>query len=180
MKEVLCSDLRTTNIYQTIAVCQALGEKSFAWVIWNHSQLQKGKLRHRELGPASCSLLDVTSDSKPWQVWPQFSSVQSLSCVQLFATSWTTACQASLSITNSRSPPKPMSIELVMPSSHLIFFHFSSCPQSFPASGSFLFFFFFFFLLVVNFVIHWNETAMGLHVFPIPIPPPTSLSTRSL
>ena len=37
-----------------------------------------------------------------------------------------------------------------------------------------------FFLFVVDFVIHWNETAMGLHVFPIPIPPPTSLSTRSL
>ena len=36
----------------------------------------------------------------------------------------------------------------------------------------------FFFLFVVNFVIHWNETAMGLHVFPILIPPPTSLSTR--
>ena len=35
---------------------------------------------------------------------------------------------------------------------------------------------FFFFLFVVNFVIHWNETALGLHVFPIPIPPPTSLS----
>ena len=34
--------------------------------------------------------------------------------------------------------------------------------------------FFFFFLFVVNFVTHWNETAMGLHVFPIPIPPPTS------
>ena len=46
-----------------------------------------------------------------------------------------------------------------------------------------LFFFlssFFFFLFVVDFVIHWNETAMGLHVFPIPIPPPTSLSTPSL
>ena len=42
------------------------------------------------------------------------------------------------------------------------------------------FFKIFFFLFVVNFVIHWNETAMGLHVFPIPIPPPTSLSTRSL
>ena len=41
-------------------------------------------------------------------------------------------------------------------------------------------FIYLFFLLVVNFVIHWNETAMGLHVFPIPIPPPTSLSTRSL
>ena len=39
---------------------------------------------------------------------------------------------------------------------------------------------FFFFLFVVDFVIHWNETAMGLHVFPIPIPPPTSLSTHSL
>ena len=47
---------------------------------------------------------------------PQFSSVQLLSRVRLFATPWTTACQTSLSITNSRSPPKPMSIESVMPS----------------------------------------------------------------
>ena len=50
----------------------------------------------------------------------QFSSVQSLSCVRLFATPWVAARQASLSITNSRSLPKPMSIESVMPSSHLI------------------------------------------------------------
>ena len=49
-----------------------------------------------------------------------FSSVQLLSHVRLFATPWTTARQASLSITNSRSPPKPMSTELVMPSKHLI------------------------------------------------------------
>ena len=49
-----------------------------------------------------------------------FGSVQSLSRVQLFATPWTAARQASLSITNSRSPPKPMSIESVMPSNHLI------------------------------------------------------------
>ena len=48
------------------------------------------------------------------------SSVQSLSHVGLFATSWTVACQASLSSTNSRSLPKPMSIESVMPSNHLI------------------------------------------------------------
>src|SRR5574342_576561 len=47
-------------------------------------------------------------------------SVQSLSCVRLFATPWTAAHQASLSITNSRSSLKLMSIELVMPSSHLI------------------------------------------------------------
>ena len=52
-----------------------------------------------------------------------FSSVQLLSCVWLFVTPWTAACQASLSITNSRSPPKPMSIESVMPSNHLILCH---------------------------------------------------------
>ena len=49
-----------------------------------------------------------------------FSSVQSLSRVRLFATSRIPACQATLSITNSQSSPKLMSIELVMPSNHLI------------------------------------------------------------
>ena len=69
---------------------------------------------------------------------PRFSSVQSLSCVQLFATPWTAAHQASLSIINSRSLLKLMSIESVMPSNHLIFCRpFSSCLQAFPASGSF-------------------------------------------
>ena len=68
----------------------------------------------------------------------QFSSVQSLSRVQIFATPWITARQASLSITNSRSLPKPMSIESVMPSSYLSsVVPFSSCPQFLPASGSF-------------------------------------------
>ena len=51
---------------------------------------------------------------------PLFTSVQSLSCVLLFVTPWTAALQASLSITNSWSPPKPMSIESVMPPNHLI------------------------------------------------------------
>ena len=50
----------------------------------------------------------------------QFSSVQSLSRVRLFTTPWITARQASVSITNSRSSPRLMSIESVMPSSHLI------------------------------------------------------------
>ena len=50
----------------------------------------------------------------------QFSSVQLLSCFWFFLTPWTTAHQASLSITNCRSLPKPMSIELVMPSNNLI------------------------------------------------------------
>ena len=48
------------------------------------------------------------------------SSVQSLSRVRLFATPWTAACQGSLSITSSRSLPKPVSIESVLPSNHLI------------------------------------------------------------
>ena len=66
------------------------------------------------------------------------SSVQSLSWVWLFATSWTAACQASLSITNSQCLLKLMSIESVIPSSHLILcLPLSSHLQSFPASGSF-------------------------------------------
>ena len=50
----------------------------------------------------------------------RFGSVQLLSSVRLFVTPWTVACQASLSITNFQSLPKPMSIELVMPANHLI------------------------------------------------------------
>ena len=53
----------------------------------------------------------------------ELSSVQSLSRVQLFVTPWTAACQASLCITNSQSLLKLMSIELVMPSNHLILCH---------------------------------------------------------
>ena len=60
----------------------------------------------------------------------RFSSVQSLSPVQLFATPWTAACQASLSITNSQSLLKVMFIELVMPSNHLI----HCCPLLLPPS----------------------------------------------
>ena len=68
-----------------------------------------------------------------------FSSVQSLSRVRLFATTWTIACQASLSITSSWSLFKFMFIESVMPFNHLILcLPFSSCLRSLPASGSFL------------------------------------------
>ena len=63
-----------------------------------------------------------------------FSSVQSLSHVQLFVTPWTAACQASLSITISRSLPRLMSIESVMPSNHLILCHLLLLPPSiFPS-----------------------------------------------
>ena len=82
---------------------------------------------HNTEGDKPCSL---SSQSNSFQ----FSSVQSLSHVQLSVTPWTTACQASLSITNSQSLPKLMSIESVMPSSHLIFCHILLLPPSiFPS-----------------------------------------------
>ena len=66
----------------------------------------------------------------------QLSSV--LICVRLCATPWTAACQASLSITNSRSTPKLMSIESVMPSNHLILCHpLLLLPLIFPSIGVF-------------------------------------------
>ena len=77
---------------------------------------------------------------KTWVFVPhvQFTSVPSPSHIRLFATPWTAVNQASLSITNSRSLLKLMSIESVMPSNHLILcIPFSSCLQSFPAPGSF-------------------------------------------
>ena len=84
-----------------------------------------------------------------WGVWRKahgeeehgLSSVQLLSRVWFFVTPWTAAHQASLSITNSQSLLKLMSIESVMPSNYLVHgcpaFIFSSCLQFFPASGSF-------------------------------------------
>ena len=72
-------------------------------------------------------------------IWVSVCIVQSLSHVWLFATPWMAACQTSLSITNSWSLLKLMSLESVMPSNHLILCHLLLLlPQSFPASGSFL------------------------------------------
>ena len=76
----------------------------------------------------------------------QFSSVQSLSSVRLFVTTWIAACQASLSIINSRSPPKPLSVESVMPSNHLILGHpLLLLPSVFP-----------------NIRVFWNESALRI------------------
>ena len=87
------------------------------------------------------ALLSTGSQSvgQDWSDWThtQFSLVQLLSRVWLFATSWTIARQASLSITNSQSLLKFMSIESVMPSSHLILCCPLLPPSIFPASGSF-------------------------------------------
>ena len=74
--------------------------------------------------------------------WGTISSVQSLSHVQLFATPWIAACQASLSINNSRNSLRLVSIKSVMPSSHLILCHPllllpSVCPSRKDPDGSF-------------------------------------------
>ena len=67
-----------------------------------------------------------------------FSLVQSLHCVQVFATPWTAAHQASLSITNSWNLLKLMSIELVIPSNHLILCHpLLLLPSIFPSISLF-------------------------------------------
>ena len=73
---------------------------------------------------------DITLPTKVYQ----FSPVQLLSRVRLFATPWTAACQASLSITNSQSLLKLMSIESVIPSNHLILCHpLLLLPSIFPS-----------------------------------------------
>ena len=84
----------------------------------------------------SCTVLyNQESDNFPFYI---FSSVQLLSHVRLFAAPWTAACQASLSITNSQSLLKLMSIKLVMPSNHLILCHpLLLLPSIFPSTRVF-------------------------------------------
>ena len=91
------------------------------------------------LYPLACiSKGHLSSRIRLFTSFTQFSSVQSLTRVRLFVTPSTAACQASLSITNSQSPPKPTSIESVMTSNHLILCHpLLLLPSIFPASGSF-------------------------------------------
>ena len=92
---------------------------SWGRVLTKRGPLEKGMANHYNI-----LVLRI-----PWTV--QFSSVQSLDCVWHFVTPWTAARQASLSITNSWSLLKLMSIESVMPSNHLIL----CCPLLFPPSN---------------------------------------------
>ena len=110
---------------------------------WVHSlggkyPLEKGTVTHSSVlaWRISWTVLGV---AKRWTRLSEFHThFQLLSHVRLFATPWTAAHQASLSFTISWSVLEVMSIALVMPSKHLILCHpISSCPQSFPASGSF-------------------------------------------
>ena len=96
----------------------------------------KNSMGHRELGVSSPGDSYVPLDWRSHLLsfgLVQFSSFQSLSHVQLFATPWTAAHQASLSITNYQSSPKLMFIEPVMPSNHLILCHPLLLPSIFPS-----------------------------------------------
>ena len=93
--------------------------------------------KHTHILPCSINQENRSSDILVTMIRCVVVPVQQLSHVQFFATPWIAACQATLS-TISWSFFKSMSIESVMLSSHLILCHPSySCPQSFPASGSF-------------------------------------------
>ena len=123
-----------------------MGKKCLPSSLMSKHQTLSETLTHVCSAPHHCRSLEATRIPIEEQIsydqylgYIQFSSVQSLSRVRLSVTPWIAACQASLFITNSRSPPKPMSIESVMPSNHLILCRALLVPPSiFLSSGSFL------------------------------------------
>ena len=112
-----------TEVWGIIDTCKCMAEslcctpETITTLLVDYSPIQNKKFNKRK---------SVTHD------W--LSSVQSLSCVRFFATPWTAARQASLSIINSRSLLKFVSIKLVMPSNHFILCHFLILlPSIFPS-----------------------------------------------
>ena len=109
--------------------------------MWNFSDIVKVVSRHvwkRTVRKAICKdfqcKFSILPPDEVLYIGSWFSSVQLLSRVQLFAAPWIAARQASLSITNSQSVPKLMSIESVMPSNHLILCHpLLLLPSIFPS-----------------------------------------------
>ena len=132
-----CRETRdqTANIYWIINKARELQKNIYFFTDYgktfdcaDHNKLQKILQEMRISDHLTCLLKNLYSGSG------QSSSVQSLSRVQLFATPWITARQASLSITNSQSSLKLMSIESVMPSSHLILCYPLLCLPPIPPS----------------------------------------------
>ena len=121
--------LKKTEAYVTPGMVWArvgrwLDQLPLQWK-WIHSKASKIQGDTKFVSPSVCfylivSILKNTVFRHFTEVTKQFSSVHSLSHAQLFPTPWTAACQASLSITNSQSLLKLISVELVMPSSYLI------------------------------------------------------------
>ena len=114
------------------STCQCRRCKNTGFISWLGRSPGKGNGN-----PLQYSCLENSMERGARQTTVQFSSVQLLSHVRLFATPWTAAHQASLSITNSQSLLKLISIELVMPSNHLIFCCHLLLPSIFPRIGVF-------------------------------------------
>ena len=102
------------------AVVRVISLVGFLWLWFSVCPLMNKDKRLMEASWWKKLTVGETGSCSDGQGHAQFSSLQSLSRVQLFATPWTAACQASLSITNSRSLLKLMSIESVIPFNHLI------------------------------------------------------------
>ena len=116
-----------------------LGSEGYVYVVHSHFCLELSccypevAMAFRNIPPILSPLIR-TGHQQQIRAVQAFSSVQSLSRVQLFATAWTTAWQASASITNSQSLLKLMSIESLMPSKHYILCHpLLLLPSSFPS-----------------------------------------------
>ena len=103
-------------------------------VLWGNREFSGVSLMRTLIPFRGLHSQDLITSQTPHLLLHKFSSVPSLSCVWLFATPWTATCQASLSITNSHSLLKLMSIESVMPSNHLILYHpLLLLPSIFPS-----------------------------------------------
>ena len=110
---------KMTNLEKFDAKCSSTGTKLSK--LWHSHITYKIMFSTKQMTQESCHYLwlnEKNAGFKRCVMW--FSSVQSLSRVWQFVTPWIAVRQATLSITNSRSLPKPMPIESVMPSSHLI------------------------------------------------------------
>ena len=100
-----------------------LQARILGWVVMPSSRGSSPPRDRTLVSYSSCIVGEFFMAETPGKPPIDICSVQLLSCVQLFATPWTTARQASLSITNTQSLLKFMSIESVMPSSHLVLCH---------------------------------------------------------
>ena len=105
---------QTTSAFLPWGPC----ERYIKW--WIREEFLEGKRKVSSQSTVLRHPMCILSFISPMSSMNERSTVQSLSHVWLLTTPWITACQASLSITNTQSLPKPMSIELVMLSSHLI------------------------------------------------------------
>ena len=111
--------MRASLVAQWWRICLPMQEKWVRSLLWEDSTRRRATKRN------------ISTATEP-ALW-SFCYCSVISRVQLFATPWTAARQASLSITNSRSPPKLMSTESVMPSNHLSLCHPLLLPSIFPS-----------------------------------------------